>query len=345
MYKVTIAIPVYNVEMYVKQSLLSALDQTFDSIEFLIIDDKGTDKSINIIRNVMETHPRGEHIRIVDHGVNQGTGATKNTAIKEASGEYIYFMDPDDLIEKDCIQILYDIICRKPVDFVAASHRIVNEMLEETSAVVLPDVSLEGPTALARYIFQQKGIFNNATWNKLIRLSFLRENSISCIPHHRAEDVWFIFQVFYHCNNCILINNKLYSWRVNTNSFTGGIRAKGFTKRVATEHLEFFNNEKKFAGLYNDMELYHKVCDFIIQRCFASIAGVVISRSYSVKERALYTKQCMDFEALDRVKLNKLDPVNKRYFIIAKSVKNMYLMYFCFRIEYILIRLKNLFKQ
>ena len=100
MYKVTIAIPVYNVEMYVKQSLLSALDQTFDSIEFLIIDDKGTDKSINIIRNVMETHPRGEHIRIVDHGVNQGTGATKNTAIKEASGEYIYFMDPDDLIEK-----------------------------------------------------------------------------------------------------------------------------------------------------------------------------------------------------------------------------------------------------
>lgn len=57
MYKVTIAIPVYNVEMYVKQSLLSALDQTFDSIEFLIIDDKGTDKSINIIRNVMETHP------------------------------------------------------------------------------------------------------------------------------------------------------------------------------------------------------------------------------------------------------------------------------------------------
>ena len=344
MYKVTIAIPVYNVEMYVRESLLSALNQTFQSIEFLIIDDKGTDNSIGVIRDVIDIHPRGKHVQIVDHGVNRGTGATKNTAILSASGEYIFFMDPDDLIDKDCIRILYDVITNTHSDFVAASHRIVNEDLHETSTVVLPNIHLKGEYALAGYIFDEKGVFNNATWNKLIRVSFLKDNSISCIPHHRAEDVWFIFQLFFHSRECILISDILYSWRVNTKSFTGGIRAQGFTKRVATEHLEFFDKEKKFAGSYNDMALYHKVCDFIIKRCFASIAGVVISKTYTLQERALYTKQCMDFSPMDKVIPNMLDPISKRYYLVSKKYKNKYLMYFFYRIEYILIRLKNLYK-
>ena len=76
-YKVTLAMPVYNVEKYVERALLSALNQTFDSIEFLIVDDKGTDRSMEIVSEIVSTHPRGKDVRIIDHVVNQGTGATK----------------------------------------------------------------------------------------------------------------------------------------------------------------------------------------------------------------------------------------------------------------------------
>lgn len=89
-YKVTLAMPVYNVEKYVERALLSALNQTFDSIEFLIVDDKGTDRSMEIVSEIVSTHPRGKDVRIIDHVVNQGTGATKNSAIREAKGEYLF---------------------------------------------------------------------------------------------------------------------------------------------------------------------------------------------------------------------------------------------------------------
>ena len=68
-YKVTLAMPVYNVEKYVERALLSALNQTFDSIEFLIVDDKGTDRSIEIVSEIVSTHPRGKDVRIIEHVV------------------------------------------------------------------------------------------------------------------------------------------------------------------------------------------------------------------------------------------------------------------------------------
>lgn len=113
--------PVYNVEKYVERALLSALNQTFESIEYLIIDDKGQDGSMNIVRRIVAEHPRGTDVRIVDHIINQGTGATKNTAIKEAQGEFLFFMDSDDEITPNCIHILYDKMMEVHVDFVAAS--------------------------------------------------------------------------------------------------------------------------------------------------------------------------------------------------------------------------------
>ena len=80
MCKITIAIPVYNVEKYVENSILSALNQTYDDIEFLIIDDKGSDASMEIVKRIQSTHPRGNSIRIIDHGVNRGLATARNTA-------------------------------------------------------------------------------------------------------------------------------------------------------------------------------------------------------------------------------------------------------------------------
>ncbi|KAA6338764.1 Chondroitin synthase [termite gut metagenome] len=106
MYKITLSMPVYNVEKYVERALLSALNQTFESIEYLIVDDKGTDNSMDVVRKLIANHPREKDVRIIDHGVNQGLGAARNSAIKEAKGEYLYCMDSDDEITKNCCKTL-----------------------------------------------------------------------------------------------------------------------------------------------------------------------------------------------------------------------------------------------
>ena len=89
---VTLAMPVYNVSKFVEKSLLSALNQTYRNIEFLIVDDCSTDNSMDIVRQTVNAHKRSADVRIIHHPGNQGLGDTRNTAIKEAKGEYIYFI-------------------------------------------------------------------------------------------------------------------------------------------------------------------------------------------------------------------------------------------------------------
>ena len=212
-YKVTIAMPVYNVAPYVERSLLSALSQSFQNIEFLIIDDKGTDNSMEIVRQIVSTHPRGKDVRIIDHRINQGPGQTRNTAIEQAQGEYLYFMDSDDEIMPDCIQALYDAMTETPVDFIAASHIVVrdNQPIRES---VLPNRILNGTYELWQYQSSAKQPIYIVTWNKLYRLKFLKNNHIRCAPHHRNEDEIFTTQVWCEACSCRLLSNITYKYRL-----------------------------------------------------------------------------------------------------------------------------------
>jgi glycosyltransferase involved in cell wall biosynthesis len=103
---VTISIPVYNVEKDIERALKSALNQTYKNLEILVVDDKGIDKSMTVVRDVLSQHPRRGQVRIISHDNNSGTGAVRNTSIDKASGEYIYFMDGDDCIVPDTIDYM-----------------------------------------------------------------------------------------------------------------------------------------------------------------------------------------------------------------------------------------------
>ena len=89
-YEVTIGIPVYNVERYIRQTMDSVMAQTFESIEILICDDCGTDGSIDIIKEYQDNHPRGKDIRILHQPQNKGIGAGRNLMMGEALGKYFY---------------------------------------------------------------------------------------------------------------------------------------------------------------------------------------------------------------------------------------------------------------
>ena len=121
-YEVTIGIPVYNVEEYIRSTLESALAQTFSSIEILICDDCATDGSVDIIRSYQQTHPRGRDIRILHHSRNMGVGPSRNRLIQEARGHYLFFMDADDLIETDTIETLMTAMEEQQADVVYGSY-------------------------------------------------------------------------------------------------------------------------------------------------------------------------------------------------------------------------------
>ena len=119
-YEITIGIPVYKAVDYIEVTMLSALAQTYESIEFLIVDDCGNDGTIEIVEHLQCTHPRGRNIRILHNEKNCGVAFSRNRIIDEAHGQYLYFLDSDDVIEPNTIELLINTMRANACDIVYA---------------------------------------------------------------------------------------------------------------------------------------------------------------------------------------------------------------------------------
>lgn len=116
--KISIIIPVYNVEKYLRECLDSCINQTLEDIEIICVDDCSPDNSIKILE---EYQAKDSRIKIFRHEINKNLGAARNTGLQAATGEYVWFVDSDDYIDTKACQILYDAIKEFNVDLLCFS--------------------------------------------------------------------------------------------------------------------------------------------------------------------------------------------------------------------------------
>ncbi|MDR1633322.1 MAG: glycosyltransferase [Dysgonamonadaceae bacterium] len=233
---VTLAIPVYNAEKYIERALLSALDQTYPNMEYLIVDDRGNDNSVKIISEIMSTHPRGKNVRIIEHSQNLGIGAGRNTAIEKAKGKYLCYMDNDDELTLDCVQKLYDEMIKTDADVVGGSYKIVSE--NTTLSEMQEEIKLTGNEKIIGSYFN--GIFNFPTWNKLYKLDFLRKNNI-CSIHRTIDDVYFSFLVALNAQSFSRIKDITYLHHTRNDSASGGTGTV-WKEIVFREYIQIFKD-------------------------------------------------------------------------------------------------------
>ena len=117
--QVSIIIPIYNVEKYIKECLKSVVTQGLTDYEILCIDDCGQDKSIDIV-NEFKSQYNLNNLFIIKHDNNKGLSAARNTGIEHARGEYLFFLDSDDFLEKNSIYNLYNIAKNENLDVLEA---------------------------------------------------------------------------------------------------------------------------------------------------------------------------------------------------------------------------------
>lgn len=263
-YQVTIAIPVYNVAPYVEASLLSALNQTFQSIEFIIVDDKGTDGSMDIVQRVIENHPRREDVRIIDQVYNQKTGAARNAGIDNATGEYIFFMDSDDVLTAGCIDILHRSMQSLAADFVAASFVRRDASGKEYPGCTYPEVVLEGDYSAFSYRYRQGNFVSVSMWNKLYRLSFLKENQIRCVPSQIHEDAWFTYQVLMKARLCKFLPDCTMYYTYNPGSSSGAF-SSGYSENSARQFADIQKMKSDYIKPYANMCFYRGALSDIMQ--------------------------------------------------------------------------------
>jgi glycosyltransferase involved in cell wall biosynthesis len=245
---VSIGIPVYNVEPYIEKCLLSVLNQTYSDLEILIVDDCGKDNSISIVESIKNSHPRGNQIRILKQPYNKGLGEARNMAIQYAKGKYLYFLDSDDYIELNTIEIMVNYAEKYHTDVVNASPRIVlYETGEVLPAFTYPSFKMiKGKDEFSKFVCQDlKWHIGVASWNNLFLMSFLIQNNLF-FSARKDEDALFLSDYYSEVECAVLLPNITYNYVSRPDSIMGymgrnqipirEIRERFRTDAVMTNH-------------------------------------------------------------------------------------------------------------
>lgn len=218
-YDVTIGIPVYNSVPFIIQALKSALVQSYVSIEFLIIDDGSSDGSLDVIKQIVDQHPRKKDVHIISHPVNQGVSASRNEIIDQALGEFIYFMDSDDEIAPDTIKLLIENVRKFDAEIVFGSYE-KKEITGEKTTYQYPSVQFDGEDQLACFAYRKFGGIQASACNYLVRTSILRDYNLHFINADYWEDMVFTYELVTYIHKAVLLPDITYYYISRRNSLS-----------------------------------------------------------------------------------------------------------------------------
>lgn len=211
--KVSVIIPVYNVEEYLAECLESVVNQTYSDLEILCINDHSTDNSLLILKKYAQKDSR---IVILENEENKGQAYSRNRGLKGAKGEYILFVDSDDTICLDlvecCIRAGYG------MDMVCFDYRqiIGTEAVDRQFSYKMKGGFYRGDVFFSESVFHDSIIF--APWSKFFSTRFLLGNQIFFHEGIIYEDVLFSFQCYVKAKTVYSLNRKFYTYRIRKRS-------------------------------------------------------------------------------------------------------------------------------
>lgn len=218
MMDISVIIPVYNVEKYIKRCFESLFRQTKeDNIEFIIINDCSPDNSIVLINKILENYPkRKSQVQIIDHFQNRGLAAARNTGMAYAKGKYILHVDSDDWLEFDMISSMFNIAEKNEADIVTCDFygAYANKEIYYPQYIPLD--------SYAFFIKMLNGTAHYAPWNKLIRRTLYDKiNPLWLEGVNMWEDVSVMPRLVFYANKIIHISKPLYHYnQSNVNSYS-----------------------------------------------------------------------------------------------------------------------------
>lgn len=259
-YDVTIGVPVYKTVGYIQRSLESALSQTYASIEFLIIDDCGLDGAMDIVEQFRINHPRGKDIFVIHHPQNQGVATARNRIIDEAHGNYLYFMDSDDVIAENTIELLMHAIRQYDAEIVFGSYEKI-EVSGKKTTYQYPSLQLLQEDELASFAYRKYVGIQASACNYLVKTSLLREHHHRFIDTNYWEDLVFTFDLVTMVKRAVLLPNITYTYLCRNESLSNYQERKQLSKDEIIKNIHAIDHLKQTSSL-----LYNKV--YFPNRCF-----------------------------------------------------------------------------
>lgn len=255
MTKVTIIVPVFNVENYLRQALDSLINQTLSDIEIICVNDGSTDNSLSILEEYAASDSR---FKIINQE-NQGQGTARNNAIKYANGEYLAFVDPDDWVELNAFEKMYNKAKKFNADLIEFSFfqykERNNTLTKKKLKLNLPVETIIKGLDYPKYIFQPP----RYPWNKFFRTELIKNNNVAFGIGRFHEDQNFVIQARALSTRILYCpNDYLYNYRLRISSSSYRINLDMLNKvKLNKELKEFLIKNKCYNNLEED---FYKYC-------------------------------------------------------------------------------------
>lgn len=277
-YDVTIGIPVYRSKDYIRQTIESALVQSYPSIEFLIVDDCGHDGSMEIIEEFQQNHTRGKDIRIIRHLENQGVSASRNQIIDEAQGTYLYFLDSDDQISANAIELLMRNVLHYDAEVAFGSYERVN-LSGESQIYQYPDIQLLRDDELACFAYRKYGGIQASSCNYLVKTSLLRDNHLLFVDADYWEDFVFTFDLVTYVKRAVLLSDVTYHYVCRENSLSNYQGRESISKNEIMRNIRTIDHLKSTSSILYNKVYYPQRCYNIVMTDFYIVCNVLKRRN------------------------------------------------------------------
>lgn len=210
---VSIIVPAYNCAGTIKKCIMSLINQTYEEIEIIIVDDGSSDNTADICKGLQHIDQRIQYI----YKENGGVSSARNLALSLVRGVYICFIDADDFLELNTIEISVDLMIRNSVKLVIYNHSSSEEFLSVPDKIETSHLS---KIDVLRGLYNRNG-FRGFVWNKLFCSSVIRENNIQFDENiHYCEDSLFCCKYIDSIADAIYCENRFYHYILNSNSIT-----------------------------------------------------------------------------------------------------------------------------
>ncbi len=224
---VSILVPVYNVESYLSQCLDSLINQTYNNLQIVLIDDGSKDNSWSIMQDYATKDNRIE----IYHQENAGVATTRNNLLEKIKGEYVLFVDSDDWIELDMVEFLINKVKETKSDVVTCGN-VINDTpvsSEYNHKILLRKEAIE------RFLYHIE--FRGSLWNKLVKTSLLHNCKFHC-GISLGEDALFCWHFLQYADKVLFTDRQLYHYRMNNDSIChSSFGPKKLSAHIAWEQI------------------------------------------------------------------------------------------------------------
>ena len=260
--KITIIVPIYNVEKYLSFALDSVVNQTYKNLEVLLIDDGSTDNS----RKIAEEYVKKDSRFILIHQENKGLSGARNTGLENATGKYIMFLDSDDFFDPNSCESLYKCIEATGADYAIGNYTNTNEDGTKWKNPVFDREKYKPFRLSIKDYTNSFYIMNSGVWNKIFRKSFLDNLNVRFVEKLPAEDAIFTTYCFINSEKVYYTPDNVYNYRLRDSNSISTNCSKQYFLGINKAYRMIYDNFRNSNNLEYYRYYYAKSMNYILYR-------------------------------------------------------------------------------